>query len=44
MLFKTTMSGNSPVVKQHSRYRKEFPKSLSEEECLVASVGEVSVA
>ena len=27
-----TVTGDSPVVKKHSRYRKKFLKSLSEEE------------
>ncbi len=27
-----TVSGDSPMVKKHSRYRKKFLKSLSEEE------------
>jgi hypothetical protein len=35
LLFKMTVTGDSPVVKKHSRYRKKFLKSLSEEErCL----------
>ena len=32
MLFKMTVTGDSPVAKQHSRYLKKFLKSLSEEE------------
>jgi hypothetical protein len=32
LLFKMTVTGDSPVVKKHSRYRKKFLKSLSKEE------------
>ena len=32
LLFKMTGTGDSPVVKQHSRYMKEFLKSLSKNE------------
>jgi hypothetical protein len=32
LLFKMTVTGDSPVVKKHSRYRKKLLKSLSEEE------------
>ena len=37
LLFKMTATGDSPVVKQHSRYRKEFLKSLSKDECRLHS-------
>ena len=32
-LFKMTVTGDLSMAKQHSRYRKKFLKSLSEEEC-----------
>ena len=32
MLFKMTVTGDSPVAKQYLRYLKKFLKSLSEEE------------
>jgi hypothetical protein len=32
LLFLMTLTGGSPVAKKHSRYRKKFLKSLSEEE------------
>jgi hypothetical protein len=32
LLYKMTVTGDSPVAKQHSRYRKKFLKSLLEEE------------
>jgi len=32
LLFKMTVTGDLPVVKKHSRYRKKFLKSLLEEE------------
>ena len=32
LLFKMTGTGDSPVVKQHSRYMKEFLKSLSKDD------------
>jgi hypothetical protein len=32
LLFKMTVTGDSPVAKKHSRYREKFLKSLSEEE------------
>jgi hypothetical protein len=32
LLCKMTTTGDSPVVEQHSRYRKEFLWSLSKEE------------
>ena len=32
LLFKMTVTGDLPMVKQHSRYREKFLKSLSEEE------------
>jgi hypothetical protein len=28
LLFKMTVTGDSPVVKKHSRYKKKFLKSL----------------